>query len=252
MRVVIVDDEALARRRLKRLLGAEPDVEIAAEAADGRSALQAIAAARPDAVFLDVQMPTIDGVEVARRLPSPRPAIVFVTAFDHYAVQAFELQAIDYLLKPVARDRLAESMTRVRHRLRHRGADDPALSALLERFAAAPRWLERVPVRSPGRVDLVDVAAIDWIEAANNYVVLHAGRDTHILRSTLAEVAAGLDPRRFVRIHRSTVVAIDRIVRLDAMTRGDYEVLLKDGTRVLMSRTYRAGLDRVLKGAPLI
>ena len=120
MRVVIVDDEALARRRLKRLLGAEPDVEIAAEAADGRSALQAIATARPDAVFLDVQMPVVDGVEVARRLPAPRPAIVFVTAFDHYAVQAFELQAIDYLLKPVARDRLVEAMTRLRDATRHR------------------------------------------------------------------------------------------------------------------------------------
>jgi len=129
--------------------------------------------------------------------------------------------------------------------------DHRALSALLERFTAAPRWLERVPVRSTGRVDLVDVAAIDWIEAANNYVVLHAGRDTHILRSTLADVAAGLDPRRFVRIHRSTVVAIDRIVRLDALTRGDYEVRLKDGTRLLMSRTYRTGLERLLKGRPV-
>ena len=259
IRAVIVDDEGLARRRLRRLLGASADVEIAGEAADGHGAIRTIASARPDVAFLDVQMPGIDGVEVARRLSSPRPAIVFVTAFDHYAVQAFELQAIDYLLKPVSRDRLAESVVRVRERLRLRqtlgslaaSADDRALSGLFERFANPPRWLERVPVRSPGRVDLVDVAAIDWIEAANNYVVLHAGRDAHILRSTLADLAAALDPRRFVRIHRSTVVAVDRIVRLDAMTRGDYEVLLKDGTRVLMSRTYRAGLDRTLHGRPV-
>lgn len=251
MRVAIVDDEPLARRRLRRLLGAEAGVQIVAEAADGRGAVKTIAAAKPDAVFLDVQMPVIDGIEVARRLPAPRPAIVFVTAFDHYAVQAFELRAIDYLLKPVSRERLAESMSRLRDRLRNQTASDRALSTLLEQFAAAPRWLERVPVRSSGRVDLVDVAAIDWIEAANNYVVLHAGRDAHILRSTLAELASSLDPRRFVRIHRSTVVAVDRVVRLDSLSRGDYEVVLKDGTRVLMSRTYRAAVEQALQVRPV-
>jgi two-component system LytT family response regulator len=251
MRVVIVDDEPLARRRLRRLLGPEADVEIVAEAGDGRSAVRTIMTAKPDVVLLDVQMPGPDGIEVARRLPAPRPVIVFVTAFDHYAVQAFELRAIDYLLKPVTRDRLAESMARVREQFRDRAATDRALSALLDQFATPARWLERVPVRSAGRIDLVDVAAVDWIEAANNYVVLHAGRDAHILRSTLGELVSSLDPRRFVRIHRSAVVAVDRIARLDSLSRGDYEVVLKSGTRVLMSRTYRSEVERALKIRPV-
>jgi two-component system LytT family response regulator len=191
-------------------------------------------------------MPGLDGVEAARRLPPPRPAIVFVTAFDHYAVQAFELHAVDYLLKPVARERLQESLDRVRDRRRRAAGDDAALAALLADALTPRRWLTRVPVRSAGRVDLVDVAAIDWIEAANNYVVLHAGGRTHILRGTLAVLESELDPGRFLRIHRSAVVAIDRIVRLTAETRGDYSVLLRDGTTLSLSRTHRAKLEHAL------
>ena len=242
MRVVVIDDEALARRRLKRLLAPHDDVEIAGEAADGEAAARLITTSRPDLVFLDVQMPERDGIAVAQDLPKPRPAIVFVTAFDHYAVQAFELHAVDYLLKPVTRERLSESLARVRRR---GGTGEMALARLLERFA--PRqYLERVPVRSGGRVDLVDAAAIDWIEAANNYVVLHAGRSTYVLRSPLQDLETSLDPRRFVRIHRSTIVALNRIVRLDTADRGDYDVVLRDGTILTLSRTHKKNLSRIL------
>jgi two-component system LytT family response regulator len=247
MRLLIVDDEAIARRRLRRLLQAESDLQLIADAADGWAALRAVAAAAPDAIFLDVQMPELDGIAVARRLPPPRPEVVFVTAFDHYAVQAFEIHAVDYLLKPVARERVAESVARLRERLRHRARPpDSRLSALVDDFAAPRRWLDRVPVRSLGRVDLVDVAAIDWIESANNYVILHAAGQTHILRGTLARLEAELDPSRFQRVHRSTLVAIDRIVRLTSATRGDYGILLRDGTTLSLSRTHRLALERAL------
>ena len=244
MRVVIVDDEPLARQRLKRLLASERDVEVVGEAGDGRAALRAITSKTPDAVFLDVQMPEIDGVELARRLPAPRPAVVFVTAFDHYAVQAFDIHAADYLLKPVGRDRLAEALTRLRDRFR--SGDASSLQAVLDHFARPRRCLDRIPVRSTGRVELVDVATIDWIESANNYVILHASGRTHVLRGTMSELESDLDPLRFVRIHRSSIVALDRVVRLDAASRGDYDVVLKDGTTLTLSRTWRAKLERAL------
>jgi two-component system LytT family response regulator len=243
---MVVDDEALARRRLKRLLALEADVRVIGECADGRTALRSIAAEAPDLVLLDVQMPEVDGVEVARRLRAPRPAIVFVTAFDHYAVQAFEIHAVDYLLKPVSRDRLADALARVRERRRRPSSAEGGLSAAIDALSSGRRPLTRVPVRDGGRVDLVDVAAIDWIEAANNYVVLHAGPRTHILRGTMADLESALDPRRFLRIHRSTIVALDGIVRLEVASRGDYDVVLRDGTTLTLSRTHRGRLEHAL------
>jgi len=246
-RVFVVDDEPLARRRLRRLLQRIDDVELVGEARDGRNAPAAIASAKPDLVLLDVQMPERDGFGVLAALEPPRPMVVFVTAFDAFALQAFDVDAVDYLLKPVSEERLARAIARARERLAGRPGDqDRALSALLEHVARPRRWIERLPIRSQGRVEIVDVAAIDWVEAADNYVIVHGGRRTHVLRETIARLESSLDPAAFARIHRSTIVRLDRIRRLDVALRGDYDVTLADGTTLTLSRTYRASLERAL------
>jgi two-component system LytT family response regulator len=232
---MVVDDEPLARRRLTRLLAGMRGVEVAGEAGDGPTALARIQHTAPSVVLLDVQMPEMDGLAVSRRLRPPRPLIVFVTAFDRFAVEAFDVQAIDYLLKPVSETRLAAALDRVRERLSLAGPATPPR-----------RPIERLPVRSQGRVDLIPVADIDWLEAADNYVVVHAGRRTHILRDTLSRLEAELDPTAFARIHRATIVRIDRIIRLDVATRGDYRVTLADGTDVTMSRTFKEKLEQAI------
>src|SRR5262245_3694106 len=197
-------------------------VDVVAEAGDGASAADLVAAARPHLVLLDVQMPGRDGFEVAAALPDPKPALVFVTAFDRHAVRAFEIHAVDYLLKPVSRERLSEAISRARERLQSRSASPAALTALIAHALSRRRYLERLPVRSQGRIDLIDVRTIDWLGAADNYVSIHCGRRTHLLRETLANLERLLDPATFVRIHRSTMVRIDQVARLDAMLRGDY------------------------------
>jgi two-component system LytT family response regulator len=234
IRVVVVDDEPIARRRLKRLLAAIGGVELVGEAGDGRAALEVLERTRPHLVLLDIQMPEGDGLAVMRRVPLPRPLVVFVTAFDAFAVQAFDVQAVDYLLKPVSEDRLAAALDRVRERI-----GSP-------RSGQSRRWIERLPIRREGRIDLVPVADIDWIEAADNYAIVHAGRRSHILRETLTRLEAELDPSRFVRVHRSTIVRVDRIARLDVALRGDYDLTLRDGTQLVLSRTFRGRLARAL------
>jgi two-component system LytT family response regulator len=247
LRAVIVDDEPLARRRLRRLVASLGGVEIVGEAGDGERAVEVVRTTRPDLLLLDVQMPELDGVGVVRRLKPPRPLVIFVTAFEKFAVQAFDVHAVDYVLKPVSRDRLEAALARARGR---HAAD--AVDGNRDRTAraadAAPRppWLERLPVRLGGDVRLVDVSAIDWIEAADNYVVVHVGRETHVLRETLAHLAASLDPAHFARIHRSTVVRIDRVVRLQTTQRGDYAATLKDGTTRVLSRTFRAAFEQAI------
>jgi two-component system LytT family response regulator len=210
----------------------------------------AIAAAerlRPHVVLLDVQMPGADGLATAARLPRPRPLVVFVTAFDQYAVRAFEVHAIDYLLKPVTRERLVAALAHAEERAGRRDQDH---EALFREAARRPVGLTRLPVRLEGRVEMIDVAAIDWIEAAGNHVVVHAGRRTHVLRDTLTNLERQLDPATFIRIHRSTIVQLDRVAHLDTATRGDYDVTLRDGTALSLSRTYRAALERAI-GRPL-
>jgi len=236
LRVVVVDDEPLARRRLKRLLTALGGVDVAGEAGDGHTALARIQQTSPDAVLLDVQMPEMDGLAVSRRLSAPRPLVVFVTAFDTFAVNAFDVQAVDYLLKPVSESRLGAAIERVRARL--------ALPA--RPSEAVRRAIDRLPVRSDGRIDLVAVADIDWFEAADNYVVVHAGRRTHVLRETLSHLESELDPAAFVRIHRSSIVRVERISRLDVALRGDYRVTLADGTALTLSRTFRARFESAI------
>jgi two-component system LytT family response regulator len=249
IRVLIVDDEPVARRRLRRLLRAAADVDIIGECADGAAAVESARVLRPDLVLLDVQMPELDGFGVLQNLAREQmPDVIFITAHDRYAVRAFEVHALDYLLKPVDAERLGKALERARGRLleRQRAPVDPRLLALLQDLSAERRYLTRIPVKADGRVLVVDLAEVDWIGAADNYVTLHAGPREHLLRDTMGRLERELDPERFVRIHRSAIVQIDRVRELVSDFHGDFEVLLRDGTRLTLSRSYRAKLEAAL------
>lgn len=242
LRILIVDDESVARRRIRRLLASERDVTVIGECEDGESAVAAIEANRPDLVFLDVQMPERDGFEVLQAIPEAElPAILFVTAYDRYALRAFDVHAIDFLLKPFTGERFRVALARARERLERRDRD-AGLAALAASLRERPRYLSRVPVRTSSRIVLVDLATVDWLEAADNYVRLHVQKREYLLRETLASLESQLDPDRFARIHRSAIVQIDRIVELHPATHGDFDVLLRDGTRLTLSRTWRERL----------
>jgi two-component system, LytTR family, response regulator len=249
LRTLIVDDEAPARRRLRRLLMAEGGITIVGECGDGASALAAIASFAPDLVLLDVQMPEQDGFAVVQALPAgAMPAILFVTAFDRYALRAFDVHAVDYLLKPFTTERFRTALARARERIAAR-AGQQEIASLAAALHSRPPAIARVAVSVGRRTLFVDVRGIDWLDAADNYVRLHAGGKEYLARETLASLEAQLDPDRFARIHRSAIVQIDRIVELRPTTHGDAEVRLRDGTLLAVSRTWREGLDRALGGA---
>jgi two-component system, LytTR family, response regulator len=238
---LIVDDEALARERLRTLLAAHAEVRLVGECAGGEEAVEAIAAHAPDLVFLDVQMPGCGGFDVVAAVgPERMPAVVFATAYDEFALRAFDADAVDYLLKPIGAERLREALHRVRQRLAA-GAPrlPPAFVAALEKLGSAPAYRDRFAVRVGERFNVVRTADIAWIEAADNYVKLHAAGSAHLLRSPLREVEAMLDPRRFLRIHRSIIVNVDRVRALTSWGLGEYLFELADGTRVSSSRRYR-------------
>jgi len=243
--VVIVDDEPPARTRLKRLLADHADIIIAGECGDGASAVQTIETAAPDLVLLDIQMPELDGFDVLQSLDMPRlPEIIFVSAFDQYALRAFQVHALDYVLKPVEADRLSEALDHARVRLRdRRTAGDAGLEGLLRELTRDRPYLTRVPVRSEGRVRVVDLAEVDWVGAADNYVALHCGNREYLVRDTIARFGTRLDPQHFVRIHRSTIVRFDRINELVPDGHGDFEVRLKNGAVLTMSRTFRPRIE---------
>jgi two-component system LytT family response regulator len=251
IRTVIADDEPLARERLRALLDAEPDIEVARECRDGNEAVAAIRAESPDLVFLDVQMPELDGFGVIETVGVENmPAIVFVTAYDEYALQAFEVNAVDYLLKPFDRERFQKALARARAHV-GRQADDinRRLLALIQGLKVPQGYLERLVIRSSGRIFFLKAEEIDWIEAAGNYVRLHTGKESHLLRETMNSLEQKLDPARFLRIHRSTIVRIDRIAELQPLFHGDYVVVLQGGTRLTLSRGYRERLSGILDQA---
>ena len=246
IRTLIIDDEPLARDRVRRFLRDEADIELIGECGNGTEAVAAIKEHRPDLVFLDIQMPEKDGFDVIRSLGGKNlPVVVFVTAYDQYALQAFDVHALDYLLKPFNRDRIHRAVARAREQIERKriGSLDERLTSLLADLKQEKKYLERLVVKSVGRVFFVKVDEIDWIEAAGNYVKLHAGRESHMVRETMNGIESKLDPDRFLRIHRSTVVNIDRIKELHPMFSGDYAVILRDGTELALSRNYR---DRFL------
>lgn len=249
LRVLIVDDEPLARQRLIDLLEKEPDVQIVGQASNGQGAIDEINDLDPDLVFLDVQMPGKTGLDVVREVgPDAMPATIFVTAFDRFALDAFDAAAVDYLVKPFDDERFEQAFQRARRLIRLERVDDLAtrLRSVLEgnvpgevRTAEAPYaggWLERIAVEARGQVRVVPVERIDYITAAGPYATLHAGTETHVLRERMQSLSDRLDPRHFFRIHRSTIVRIDRIERLLRGGGGDYDVRLRDGTELRVSR----------------
>lgn len=247
IRTLIVDDEPLARDRIKRFLRDEADIEIVGDAGNGKAALEAIREYQPDLVFLDIQMPEKTGFDAIRSIAEKDlPAVIFVTAYDQYALQAFEVHALDYLLKPFTRERLLKSVARARDQIENRrlGTLDERLVTLIADLKADKKYLERLVIKSVGRVFFLKTDEIDWIEASGNYLKLHVGRESHMIRETMNGIEAKLDPNKFFRIHRSTVVHIDRIKELHPMFSGDYSVLLQDGTELALSRNYR---ERILE-----
>lgn len=245
IRTLIVDDEPLARDRVKRFLRDEHDIKIIGECGNGKEAIAAIKQEKPDLVFLDIQMPEKNGFEVVKSLDEQTmPSVIFVTAYDQYALQAFDVHALDYLLKPFNRERLHKAVSHARDQIETKriGNLDERLASLIKDLRSEKKYLERLVVKSVGRVFFLKVDEIDWIEAAGNYVKLHSGREAHMIRETMNGIEAKLDPDRFLRIHRSTVVNIDRIKELHPMFSGDYAVILRNGTELALSRNYRERL----------
>ena len=251
LRVVIVDDEPVARRGLLRLLQQEPDIEVVGECGDGAAAISAISALAPDLVFLDVQMPELDGFGVIEAIGADRmPAVVFVTAFDQHAVRAFDAQALDYVLKPVDPERFRRALQRARSLLAQ--PDESFVRRVSEALKSLDRGeLQRYPsrlaIRSDGRVRLVDIDEVDRIIAAGNYVEIHAGAKQHRMRETMAGLESRLDPQRFIRVSRAVFVGIAHIREVQPLFNGDFVVLLKNGAQVNGSRRYRAALDALLR-----
>ncbi len=251
MKVILVDDEPLARERLRRLLSAERDVEIVAECADGPATVEAVRIHAPDLLLLDVQMPGMDGFETLRALGTGHvPEVVFVTGFDQHAVRAFEARALDYLLKPTSRARLAESLARVREKLAGRQTVPPLPQALLDLLAdreapvGAPR-VRRLAVRTGERVIFVAVEDIDWVEAAGNYAILHVGSATHIVRETMGSLEEQLSGEGFLRVSRSAILNLRRVKELQSVAPGEHLAILSGGQRVPMTRSLREVEERL-------
>ncbi|HEY9403227.1 MAG TPA: response regulator [Pyrinomonadaceae bacterium] len=256
---LIVDDEPIARRGLRQHLKTESDVEVIGECANGREAVAAIEQQMPDLVFLDVQMPLLDGFGVIEAVGTKKlPAVVFVTAYDEHAIRAFEVNALDYLLKPIDGDRFQKTLARAREQLRGSKTKqiEQKLAALLQSLGEhrpegrQTKYLERVVIKESGCVFFLRADEIDWIRAHGNYVQIHIKGAAHLLRETMDGIESKLDPGKFLRLRRSTIVRIERIKELHHLFNGEYAVILKDGTQLSSSRRYRQNLDALLKGLP--
>jgi two-component system, LytTR family, response regulator len=240
VRALLIDDEALARKRLQRFIAREPRLELVGEAATGAEALTQIERLKPDLIFLDVQMPGLDGFDVIRQVDARwLPLVIFVTAFDQHAVQAFEVNALDYLLKPVSEMRFCAAVERALARVKEPASDvTQRVLAAFEQFQR-DYDTQRIPVRSSGAITFVPTDELDWAEVVDDYVRLHAGERTHLLRETMNELERRLPASRFLRIHRSFLVNLDRVREIQPWSKGDYVLILHDGTRLVSGRTYR-------------
>ena len=252
IKVLVVDDEPLARERLTSLLSQEPDVELVGPARDGEEAITAIHDDSPDLVFLDVQMPQMNGFDVIEAVGTDKmPLVIFVTAYDQHALKAFQVRALDYLLKPFDRERFGDALQRARKQLDREETGDLGrrLLALVKDLRRDQPRSDRLVVKSGGRLFFLRTDEIDWVEAAGNYVRLHVGPASHLLRETMNAIEGRLDPEKFFRIHRSRIVNMERIQELQPWLNGEYAVLLRTGTRLTLSRGYREQLqDRLGKG----
>jgi len=248
VRTLIVDDEELARERMRQLLAGQPEIELVGECADGREAVAAIQAKSPELIFLDIQMPELDGFAVLEAIKSkPMPVIVFVTAHDKFALRAFEVHAVDYLLKPFDRERFQSALRRAMERVKHR--EDPARTqaqaAALTEMQSSAKPAERLAVKSDGRITILKTADIAWIEAAHNYVEIHEDKRSHLLRETMGGIEQKLPPEKFVRISRSVIVNADRVKELQPTFYGEYKVTLHNGKCLTLSRRYRKKLPQL-------
>ena len=247
-RVLTVDNEAISRRQLRGLLSLDPECELIGECLNGAEAKHSIGRTRPDIMFMDVQTQEMDGFEVSRSISGQSPLVILMSGHSAYAVRAFEARAFDYLLKPLEQARFRDSLDRAKAEIARTGTSvrTDRLLQLVESMLRRRQSAMRIAVRQKGRVVLITPDEIDWIEAADNYVCLHCGGETHILRETMSEVEARLEPAHFIRIHRSAIVNIDRIRELQPWFRGDYRVVLRDGTTLTMTKNHRGKFDSEL------
>jgi two-component system LytT family response regulator len=251
IRTVIADDENLARKKLRVLLNAEYGVNVVAECKDGKQAIAAVEAHKPDLLLLDIQMPDLDGFQVQERIPADQmPVVIFTTAYDQYAIRAFETNALDYLLKPFNQERLHRALERVKAELlkSHEHSVKARILDLLGKTKPEPAQLRRLVIRTGGRVVFLDLDEVDWIEAAANYVKLHVGKESYLLREGIGHIACKLDPERFVRIHRSSIVNVSRIRELQPCDSGEYIAVLRDGKELSCSRGCRPQLLKLIEG----
>ena len=242
IRVLIVDDEPLARKRIRRFLTEEADMSVIDECGTGREAIQAIEEKSPDLVFLDIQMPGVGGFEVIQSISAERmPFVIFITAYDQHALKAFEVHALDYLLKPFKQERFQKALARARMQLAKRGAgeSDPGLSALIRKLQTEQIYLNRFMIKSSNRVVFVKTNEVDWIESAANYALLHVGEKTHLVRETMQALETKLCPRTFQRISRSAIVNLERVKELQPMGKGQYVIILNNGKQLTMTRGIR-------------
>ena len=249
IRALIVDDEPLAREMIREMLQDDLEVEIAAECANGREAVTAIKSLKPDLVFLDIQMPELGGFEVLESLDSETtPYIIFVTAYDQYAVRAFEVHAFDYLLKPFDRERFDVAWLRVKEQINRdqSGERERHILELLEELKSGPRHLERLVIKNGGRVFFLNVDEVQCIESEGNYVRVYDNQKAYLLRETISSLEEQLDPRQFRRIHRSAIVKIDRIKEMQPWFHGEYRVIMENGKQLTLSRNYRANFQHAL------
>lgn len=251
MRTIIADDEPLARKKLRVMLGSEPDIQILAECENGAQTVSALTMHKPELLLLDIQMPDLDGFEVLSRiLPGIAPIVVFTTAYDRHAVRAFEAHALDYLLKPFDQERLHHAIDRARAELlkvSDREATCRVLNFLSENVGKQIRPDRRLVIKTGGRVVFLDFDEVDWVEAAANYVRLNVGKQSYLLREGIGHIAERLDPKQFVRIHRSIIINVDKIKELQPVNSGEYVVVLKNGKELSCSRGYRPGLQQFIE-----
>ncbi len=249
IRTLIVDDEAAARRRIKQFLGDIPETEVTGECEDGQQAVAFIREHTLDLVFLDVQMPRMNGFGVLSEIGAGQiPAVIFVTAYDQFALRAFEVHAIDYLLKPFNRERFVQAVERAAAQIRkaQTGHINERLQQLCEELTIEAEYKKRLQIKTEGRLILLDKENIDWVETADNHLKLHVGTAVHLIRGTISYIESVLDPKRFVRTHRSTLVNVDRVKEMQPLFNGDQILILYDGTQLALSRTYRDKLNALL------
>jgi two-component system, LytTR family, response regulator len=249
IRALVVDDEPLAREMIREMLENDAEVEIVGECSNGREAVEAIRSSAPDIVFLDVQMPELGGFEVLESLePKATPYVIFVTAYDQYAVRAFEVHALDYLLKPYDRERFEAAWQRAKEQIKldRTSRRDQDIIALLEELKAGPRYLERLVIKNGGRVFFLHVHDVYCIEAEGNYVRVYDNQKGYLLRETISSLEGQLDPKQFLRIHRSAIVKIDRIKEMQPWFHGEYRIIMENGKQLALSRNYRANLQEAV------